>query len=387
MKNIIIHITTLLSISILLMNCGNKASEPIEIGDNAPAEMGDSDFIEITDKQFELAKMKLGQLVDYNFASHIRSTGMIEVPVKNHTQVSAYAGGYVRFIDLIPGEKVRKGQLLFTLENPEFVQMQQDYLEAKAQLAYLQSDYERQKTLAGENIASQKKFLKAESDYQVTLAQMEGLKKRLSMMGISAEKLVPEKLSSSISIYAPVTGHITSINAMKGMFLNPTDVAIELVNTDHMHLELNVFEKDILKVKEGQKIRFRIPDASTEVFNAEVHLIGKEVVGENRVVRVHGHLEENKNAPDFVPGMFVEADIITDEYASKGLPEQAIVEVDNQSFVLVSKGKKEGINQFEKIKVITGPREKGFVQILNSDDFSEGQTVLVEGAFHLIQGE
>ena len=387
MKNIIIHITTLLSISILLMNCGNKASEPIEIGDNAPAEMGDSDFIEITDKQFELAKMKLGQLVDYNFASHIRSTGMIEVPVKNHTQVSAYAGGYVRFIDLIPGEKVRKGQLLFTLENPEFVQMQQDYLEAKAQLAYLQSDYERQKTLAGENIASQKKFLKAESDYQVTLAQMEGLKKRLSMMGISAEKLVPEKLSSSISIYAPVTGHITSINAMKGMFLNPTDVAIELVNTDHMHLELNVFEKDILKVKEGQKIRFRIPDASTEVFNAEVHLIGKEVVGENRVVRVHGHLEENKNAPDFVPGMFVEADIITDEYASKGLPEQAIVEVDNQSFVLVSKGKKEGINQFEKIKVITGPREKGFVQILNSDDFSAGQTVLVEGAFHLIQGE
>ncbi|MCB0851543.1 MAG: efflux RND transporter periplasmic adaptor subunit, partial [Bacteroidetes bacterium] len=300
---------------------------------------------------------------------------------------SAYAGGYVRFIDLIPGEKVRKGQLLFTLENPEFVQMQQDYLEAKAQLAYLQSDYERQKTLAGENIASQKKFLKAESDYQVTLAQMEGLKKRLSMMGISAEKLVPEKLSSSISIYAPVTGHITSINAMKGMFLNPTDVAIELVNTDHMHLELNVFEKDILKVKEGQKIRFRIPDASTEVFNAEVHLIGKEVVGENRVVRVHGHLEENKNAPDFVPGMFVEADIITDEYASKGLPEQAIVEVDNQSFVLVSKGKKEGINQFEKIKVITGPREKGFVQILNSDDFSAGQTVLVEGAFHLIQGE
>ncbi|MCB0836920.1 MAG: efflux RND transporter periplasmic adaptor subunit [Bacteroidetes bacterium] len=387
MKNIIIHITTLLTISILLMNCGNKASEPIEIGDNAPAEMGDSDFIEITDKQFELAKMKLGQLVDYNFASHIRSTGMIEVPVKNHTQVSAYAGGYVRFIDLIPGEKVRKGQLLFTLENPEFVQMQQDYLEAKAQLAYLQSDYERQKTLAGENIASQKKFLKAESDYQVTLAQMEGLKKRLSMMGISAEKLVPEKLSSSISIYAPVTGHITSINAMKGMFLNPTDVAIELVNTDHMHLELNVFEKDILKVKEGQKIRFRIPDASTEVFNAEVHLIGKEVVGENRVVRVHGHLEENKNAPDFVPGMFVEADIITDEYASKGLPEQAIVEVDNQSFVLVSKGKKEGINQFEKIKVITGPREKGFVQILNSDDFSAGQTVLVEGAFHLIQGE
>ncbi|MEZ4849462.1 MAG: efflux RND transporter periplasmic adaptor subunit [Bacteroidia bacterium] len=387
MKNIIIHITTLLTISITLMNCGNKASEPIEIGDNAPAEMGDSDFIEITDKQFELAKMKLGQLVDYNFASHIRSTGMIEVPVKNHTQVSAYAGGYVRFIDLIPGEKVRKGQLLFTLENPEFVQMQQDYLEAKAQLAYLQSDYERQKTLAGENIASQKKFLKAESDYQVTLAQMEGLKKRLSMMGISAEKLVPEKLSSSISIYAPVTGHITSINAMKGMFLNPTDVAIELVNTDHMHLELNVFEKDILKVKEGQKIRFRIPDASTEVFNAEVHLIGKEVVGENRVVRVHGHLEENKNAPDFVPGMFVEADIITDEYASKGLPEQAIVEVDNQSFVLVSKGKKEGINQFEKIKVITGPREKGFVQILNSDDFSEGQTVLVEGAFHLIQGE
>jgi cobalt-zinc-cadmium efflux system membrane fusion protein len=387
MKHIFENIAFMLIISLALSNCGSDSTQPIEIGNNSSEEAISANLIGITDSQFELGEMKLGQLEEYNFSNYIRATGVIEVPVKNHIQVSAYAGGYVRYIDLIMGEKVRKGQVLFTLENPDFVQMQQDYLEAKAQLAYLQSDFERQKTLVGENIASQKKFLKAESDYQVTLAKMEGLKKRLSMLGISTDKLIATNLISRISIFSPITGYVTEVNAMKGMFLNPRDVAIQLVDTDHMHLELNVFEKDILKAKKGQKIRFKIPDASPETFNAEVHLIGKEVESENRIIRVHGHLKEDENLPEFVPGMFVEAEIVTNEYPSRGLPESAVVEVDNKKFILVSKGKKGNVSQFEKMEVKTGQKENGMVQILNSEDFMTGESVLVKGAFQLINGE
>jgi cobalt-zinc-cadmium efflux system membrane fusion protein len=385
MKNIFICCFSFLAAFVLLLaGCKSDGFDPIEIGNNTPSAQADAELIEVSDSQFALGNMKLGQISDYTFSSRIRATGMIEVPVKNHIRVSAYAGGYVKNIDLIPGQKIRRGQTLFTLENPEFVQMQQEYLETRAQLNYLQSDYERQKTLAEENIASQKSFLKAESDYRVAQTKMEGLKKRLLLLGIQADELTPENLLSRISVHAPASGYVTGVNAMKGMFLNPRDVAIEMIDIDHLHVELNVFEKDILKVKEGQKIQFSIPEASEETFAARVKLVGKTVEGSNRVIWVHGHLEDNPNAPEFIPGMFIEADIITEAQSSPGLPESAVVEANDKAFILMSKGRQAGIYQFEKIEIQTGLRENGMVQVLNGEDFREEQKILVVGAFNLI---
>ena len=370
---------------LVVASCDNNQQQPIEIGGNEAQEATASDIIEVTESQFELGQMQLGQMQEYDFSKSIRATGTIDVPIMNHVRVSAYAGGYIKNINLLPGERVGKGQVLFTLENPEFVQMQQEYLEAKAQLAYLQSDYERQKTLAAENIAAEKNYLKAESDYQITLTQMEGLKKRMSLLGIPTDELSAANLVSSISVHAPSSGYITEVNAMKGMFLNPTDVAVELVNTDHLHLELKVFEKDILKVKKGQKIWFKIPDSSKETFEGEVNLIGKSVEGNNRVVSVHGHLK--KSAPSFVPGMFVDAEIVTDGSTSKGLPESAIVEVDNKSFILVSTGKSGSMHQFERKEIQPGIKKNGVVQVLNQDDFTAATSILISGAFNLISEE
>lgn len=388
MKNIFRNSTFSLAIALILSNCGQNTSEAIEIGNNTSETMpAGSEMIEVNRKQFEHSKMKLGQLVDYEFSTSINVTGVVEVPVSHHIQVSVYAGGYVGNIDLIPGEWVHKGQLLFTLENPEFIQMQQEYLEARAQLAFLQSDYERQKTLANENIASQKNFLKAESDYQMTLAKVEGLKKRLSLIGIAVDKIAPENLVSRISVHAQSAGYVTQVSAVQGMYLNPKDVAIELINTEHLHLELSVFEKDILQIKKGQKIHFKTPDANPEIFDAEVYLIGKSVEGDNRVINVHGHFDEKKYSEKFVPGMFVEAKIITASYVSKGLPESAVIEADDKYYVLVHKGDANEASQFEKLEITPGIRENGIVQILNYEALGTAENILVEGAFNLIQSE
>ncbi|MEZ5039485.1 MAG: efflux RND transporter periplasmic adaptor subunit [Saprospiraceae bacterium] len=384
MRKIVNIATILLGGFLFFTSCSNEASKPIEIGDNETSAEEMSEEITVTQSQFELANMKLGQLADYDFPITVRATGRIEVPAKNHIKASAYAGGYVKTMELIPGQKVKKGQVLFTLENPEFVQMQQDFLEAKEQLTYLKSDYERQETLASENIASQKNYLKAVSEYRVTLTQMEGLKKRLSMLNIQTDQLNAENLVSIISVYAPVSGFVTAVNAMKGMFLNPTDVAVEILDTDDLHLELAVFEKDILNIKQGQRIHFRIPDASLEVFEAEVHLIGKLVDEENRVVMVHAHLEDNASKDRFIPGMYVDAEIITTMNQTKGLPESAIVSAGGKDYVLISKGKSDNLNRFDQQEVMIGQRKDGFVQIINSAIFSGQEQILIEGAFNLI---
>lgn len=387
MKNIIKTVLFLSFGSFFLVDCSNTQPKPVEIGANemaAAVEAEMSDEIVVTQSQFEMAKMQLGQLAEYNFPTTIKANGIVEVPSKNHTKVSAYAGGYVTHINLVQGERVKKGQVLFTLENPEFVQMQQDYLEAKERLTYLQSDYERQKTLANENVVAQKKFLKAESEYRVTLTKMEGMKKRLSLLNISTDNISAQNLVSSISIKSPASGYITDIHAMKGMFLDPTDVALGILNTDHIHLELNVFEKDILKIKKGQTVTFRIPNANAATYQAEVYLVGKTVDAEKRVIQVHAHLKNKKDKAALIAGMFIDAEIVTEDHPTKGVPESAIVSEEEQDYVLISKGKKDGASLFEKMAVSVGQKQNGFAQILNSKDFSGKEQILIEGAFNLI---
>lgn len=370
-------------IALLMASCGSS-DEPIEIGDNQiEATAMVSEAIEVTESQFKTAKMELGTLADKTFPTVIKATGQIEIPSKNKTKISAYAGGYVSTINLVEGQMVNKGQVLFTLENPDFVQMQQDYLEAKEQLTYLKSDYERQKTLADENVSARKNFLKAESEYRVTMTKMEGMKKRLSMLRINTDNISAQNLVSSISIFAPESGYVVSVFAQKGMFLNPTDVAVELLNTNDVQLILNVFEKDILKIKNGQTIRFKIPDASAATYQAKVNRIGKTVDEDKRIVKVYGQLTDAKDKAVLVAGMYVDAGIVLENNAAKGLPETAIIGAEDENFVLIQIEKKDKSYIFEKRTVKVGENKDGFVEVLNSNDF-EGKTILLNGGFNLI---
>jgi cobalt-zinc-cadmium efflux system membrane fusion protein len=382
MQHKVIYYLGLLPFMLLISSCQNNASKEVTVNleETSPA----NEAIEVSTQQFAQAKMELGAFLMQPFATSIRSTGKIEIPATNQISISAYAGGYVSKFDVIPGQSIRKGQRLFSLENPAFVEMQQSYLETKAQIGYLKSDYERQKTLTEENVAAEKNLGQAESLYQTSIAKLEGLKKRLQLININPEQVTPENLRSSITVYAPNSGFVTEVHARQGMFLNPTDVAIELINTDHLHLELFVFEKDILKIKKGQKVQFRLPEASTANYEAEIYLIGKLLDEESRVVQVHAHLHEEAEKSIQIAGMYVEADIILEEQASKSLPEEAIVYEDEQAYVLVQKSQTDQTLYFELRSVQLGLQQKGMVQVLNAKDFTAADQILVKGAFNLV---
>jgi len=150
---------------------------------------------------------------------------------------------------------VRKGQVLVTLENPEFIKLQQEYLEVNEQLSYLKSEYNRQVSMKAENITSQKSFLKAESDYKTAVAKHTGLDKQLRMLHISPSIVRSGTISSVVSIYAPISGSITKVNISKGSYLSPATEILEIIDTDHIHLELSVFVEGYYEDKKGQEIR------------------------------------------------------------------------------------------------------------------------------------
>ncbi len=375
MKNII----QIAAVFLLLIGCGNKNN-----AESVSEEQVEPTGIRVTQDQFDTNDLMLGALEKRTFPKMVETSGMIDVPPENRASITAFMGGFVKNTSLLVGDQVKKGQLLVTLENQEFVQMQQDYLEIFNQLDFLKTEFERNQTLFEEKIASQKNFLQAKSNYETAKARYQGLREQLQMLNISPSRVEQGNITSQAVIYAPISGSVTKMNVAKGSYVSPATEILEIVDNDHVHLELSVFEKDILKVKKGQKIQFKIPEASEETFEAEVHLVGTSIDNTNRSIKVHGHLAHEEEV-NLLPGMFVDAKIMTDTIQTLSLPEEAVIESEGAYYVLKLVDKEDGGYTFEQIAVKQGNTYDGYTEIIASD-LNETDQFLTKGVFDLIGG-
>ncbi|WP_282018247.1 efflux RND transporter periplasmic adaptor subunit [Salegentibacter mishustinae] len=379
MTNILKSIFILVAV-LFMFSCGDSEKEISEESATSSSNGG----IQLSFAQFEGSDMELGKIEENSFPVSIETTGMIDVPPENKAMVSSFADGYVRETPLLIGDEVKKGQFLVSLENPDYVQMQQDYLDAMQQMNYLKSEYQRQKTLLEEKITSERNFLRAESEYKRNLAKYQALRKKLQMLNLNPDAVERGNISSTIRIYAPISGSITEMNINNGMYVSAADELMQIIDRDHLHIELNVFEKDVMKIKKGQDIRFSIPEANTDTIKGEVHLVGTSINEEKRTVKVHGHFKDEQKKNSLATGMFVEAEIITDKRKAKALPAESIVSLDNTNYVLVLDTKTDSNYTFKRRKVLPGDTFNGFTIINNSVDFNQDTQFLTKGAFTLI---
>ena len=370
------HIYSIL-FSLVILSCGNNEKETEVSIEN----QSHQDEVIVSASQFESENMVLGELSTQDFNQTVTATGFIDVPPSSRASITSFMEGYIKNTPLLIGDEVKKGQLLVTLENPEFVELQQNYLEVSNQLTYLKSEFERQSKLYEENITSQKNYLKSESDYKSSLALYNGIKQKLKMLNINLQNVENGNISSTINLYAPIAGSITKVNVSNGSFVSASTEILEIVNTDHIHLELMVFEKDILKIKKEQQINFKVLEASDNIFKAEVHLVGTSIDPTNRTIKIHGHIEDDENS-SFVTGMFVEAQIITGTSKANALPREAVSEIDGAFFTLVLNKQGNGYT-FEKTKIEVGKQTEAYVEVLNTQYFKDKQ-VLTKGAFMLL---
>lgn len=376
MKTIYIPLVYLAMLVLVSGLTACKEQQPEDI----VAQATDANLITVSKAQFENNNMRLGRIEEMTFSVEIPVTGMIDVPPQNRAIVNAIMGGYIKKTPLLVGNKVKKGDFLVSLENAAFLKLQQNYLEIKSQLGFLEMEYQRQKQLFEENITSQKNYLKAESDFNTARATLNGLRKQLEMLNFSVVQIENGQLSSVTNIYAPISGMISKMNVAMGSFVADATPILEIVDTEHIHLELNVFEKDILKVKQGQTIQFKIPEASEEVFEADVYLVGASIES-NRTIKVHGHLK-NEAGHNFLPGMFVEAFIETDSKPAGALPESAVVASEDAFYVLELMRETATGYEFKKTAVTTGSTKDSYTEIITNLP-ANGRYLLV-GAFELL---
>ncbi len=362
----------------LLTSC-TKKEDGIEVSE-APSE---STEIQLTEEQFQTMKMEWGPLHTGEFSEEIQVQGTVQIPVEGMREITTYFGGYVQDLKLIEGQEVRKGEVLFTLENPDFLRLQQDFLEINSQLAYLKAEWDRQKTLAQEQISAQKNFLKAAADYEAALAKTQSLKKQLAMIGINSDGLTPATMRSKISVTSPISGFVVEVVAVPGQFLPSAAKALGLISKEHIHVELVLFEKDASKVHMGQVVEFTSPDRPDEVLKAKIKVVGKSINAQ-RQINVHADLLDEKEEAKLTPGMFLQARIQLDPQRSLAVPEESIIEVGKDHYILIQKAKSNDSYTLQKIKVIPGAKGKHYRAISTASALDSTAVILVKGGFNLL---
>ena len=358
---------------VLISSCGSKSEEATKEEHHEE----EASIVELTPEQVKIINLKLGKIEMKDLSGAIKVNGMLDVPPQNLVSISAPMGGFVKSTELLQGVKVTKGQAIVVMQHPDYIQMQQDFLETKSQLEYLELEYNRQKELSKDNVNSQKTLQQAKSQYESMLAKNAGLKSKLMMLGINGEKLTSQTMQNSITINSPISGYVTHVNVNIGMYVNPTDVMFKIVDTEHLHAELTVFEKDVPKIKLGQKVRFTLAN-ETDERTATVYLIGREI-STDRTVRIHCLLD--KEDLDLLPGMYLKAYVEAGTQRLSALPNEAIVNFEGKDYVFVAE--KEA-NHFKMLEVTKGISELGYTEIVTKEGLNNESLIVINGAYDIL---
>ena len=357
----------------LLFSCSSE--QPAATAPVAPQE---SNLVQLTPAQLQQAGIETGKAEKRDIATVLQVNGVMEAPPQNVISVSVPLGGYLKKTKLLPGMHLKKGELLAELEDPNYIQLQQDYLTTKAQLGYLEQEYARQRDLNQSKASSDKVFQQTQAEYQSQRVMLQALAEKLRLLGVNPAKLTENNLTRTLRLYSPIHGYVTKVNVNIGKYVLPTDVLFELVDPSDLHLMLTVFEKDLDKLETGQQVLAYRPNQPEVKYPAHIIYIGKDVA-EDSAVEVHCHLQ--KEAPALVPGMFMNAEIEVLSRESFTLPDEAIVRYGNKQYVFSAKGN----NIFEMVPVQTGNSEHGYTALLPSPALHpENQSFVTKGAYTLL---
>lgn len=345
----------LIAICLLAVSCGqrDKTSEAAATKASASASLH---IVQLTPGQVKQADILLDSPGKKDLYVPLRVNGILDVHPKNMISVSIPLGGYLKHTDMLPGTPVKKGTVLAVLEGPEYVQLQQDYLTARARLRYAEEDFERQKELNITKAASDKVFQQARTEMETQRILVRSLGEKLRLIGLSPEHLSEHSISRTVRLLSPINGYVKSVQVNTGKYINPSDVVMELINPSDIHISLTVFENDASHLKKGQKVRWFTNDNPGEIRTAMIELI-TPAIGDDRATEVHCHPDGNTTG--LLPGTFVVAEIETDDVSGTSLPDEAIVKWENKTYVFAEAGK----DRYQLIAVETGMSTGGHTQI------------------------
>ena len=373
----------LLIIPLLSCNRGQKSSS-----ETTSVEVLPENMVELRDDQIKLANIELGSVEMQTMGSILKVNGTISVAPQNMATVCMPLGGFIKNTTLMPGNSVAKGQVLAVIDNQEFVDVQQSYLEAKNKLEFAEADFKRHSDLYKNDVYSEQNVQQVTVEYKNLKALVRSLEQKLILIGINPDQLKEENISSTVNLISPISGFLKAVNINIGKYVNPTEVLFEIVNNDKLFLELTLFEKDADKVATGQKVKFYINN-ETETHEAVITQTGKSI-GQDRTFIVYATV--SSLCKNLLPGMYVNALISESDNMVTALPSEAVVSFDDKDYIFTYEKNKEesgrAFTEYKMVEVKKGVSGSGFTEVKLPDGFDlTGSKVVTKGAYNLLSAK
>ena len=320
------HIKIIVWGLIILASCDSKKNESI----NKPASTAAQE-IKLTAEQKQNAGINLGEIIQHEMGEEVKCAGLVDVPPVSIASVSLPIAGYVRStFELLPGKKVSKGQVLATINSLDYIQMQQEYLQAVSALGLSNVEKSRQQVLSNEEVGSKKKLQQAEVDQVNLQTQVKALGLKLEVIGCDMKALAKGNMNAVLAVKSPIDGYIDEQYLAIGKYVTPADILVKIVGTVDKHVEIKVFERDLSKLKLGQTILVESEGISAK---AKIFLIGQQVNLETRTTSVHGHFEKIADEKLFTVGQFISAKITVGSKSVSAVPQAALARVGKAGFI------------------------------------------------------
>lgn len=365
-----INIIAILVLSVIIVSCKSKTEQIAE---------NDSELIEITKAQFESENMVIGVSSLYPFNDVVHFTGTVIPAIEGQAYISVPLTGKISKIHCKPGQIINKASIMFDVSGNELVDIQKDFAESSAIVSRLESDYLRAKELYKDNIATQKDFSLAESNYFAENAKYRALRIKLESMGLDVSKIKKGEFYSSYTIKSPINGFVSSINASIGQYVDPQQKIAEVIDSQSFQLRLFVFENNINKIKIGQTVLFYLQGNKSEKYKATINIVGKAIMPDSKSIECYAVIAKPYNT-NIVGNQFIEGEVYTAVDSVLSVPESAIIHSENDSYLLIYEKEIGSTYYFRKIKVITGRKANNYVELKEQLPTNK---LLIDGVYNI----
>ncbi|MBN9284441.1 MULTISPECIES: efflux RND transporter periplasmic adaptor subunit [unclassified Flavobacterium] len=365
------HYILIFTYLFLLTGCSNKKETPeTAAGKTVPT------VVSLTATQIKNAGIASALPVVQDVQGSLLLQGSVSVPPQSTVSLSFPLGGYLKHTAMLPGMYVRKGQVLATMEDIQFIQLQQDFLTAKERFLLADKEYKRQKGLNESKASSDKVAEQAHTERQTQQIDMASLAQKLRLIGINPEKLNAASISKTVAIVSPITGLVAKVNVNVGKYTAPTDVLFELVDTKDLLLTLNVFEKNVDQVSIGQTVMAYSNNDRNKKYKASIQYINTTLNSDGAMELI---CKFEKIDAALLPGLFMQGEVAVRNNKGLSVPEDAVVRWQNRYYVFTEQ--KEGT--YTMIPVDLGNAHNGIQQIIASS-IQTNSKIVVKNAYTLL---
>lgn len=377
--------TLLFAVSLLIIACGNEKGKDEHGHAHGNNETNHEEKVFFSAQQFKAMNVEVDTLPSRNIGTYVEVNGQLEVPPQNEATVTAVMGCNVVSIEVIEGDEIKKGSVLAYLSHPNLIKIQTDYISNWNELQFLEKDYQRKKKLYDEKVGSGKDFQKVKADYQSKIALVKGYEAQLKSMGLNINKLQQSEIYERIPLRSPIDGSIRLVEVKTGQYVMPQTELFEIVNNEHIHADFMVFEKDMNKVKKGQKIFFSSEALGNTELTAIIHSVGIAFEQNPKAVHLHAEIENKEGL--LIPGMYVRGRIIIEEVLSLALPEEGLVKEKGKTYLFTAKqlnDKATSAWEFTPTEVIVTNTNDGWSSIVLLKPLEKGTLVTLNNAYYLM---